>query len=125
MDVRYDYSSADGGLDTMGNYDEMLNRTFYDYEEDVIPAVGRKVYVVSIDSKQVCEEEVYALGKESFLLVGFRDYKKDFGELYYRDYYSRWFLDANEALAHLSKYLTDDERLEEEGFDGIWNVVKL
>ena len=67
-----DYASMDGGLDMTAQYDEMLNRTYYPYDEAVIPAVGRTVFVVSIDAKQISSEEVYALGQESFLVKGTR-----------------------------------------------------
>jgi hypothetical protein len=117
--------SADGGVDMMAHYDELLNRFEYDEENTVIPAVGRKIYVISVEAKQISEEEVYALGKDSFLLKGFREYKENFGEMLYSQYYSRWFFDFNEAAAHLNKYLTDEETLEEEGFNGVWNAVRL
>ena len=117
--------STDGGCDMNATWDELLGRWVQDGDMEVIPSVGRKVYIVSIDSKQISEEEVYALGKDSFLLKGYRNYKENYGELLYSQYYSKWFLDFNEAAAHLSKYLRNDEKLEEEGFEGVWNVTKL
>lgn len=125
MDVRYDYSSADGGLDTMASYDEMLNRTFYDYEDTVIPSVGRKVYVVSVDAKQIFAEEVYAIGQESFIVKGYRALKENFGEFRYDDYFVRWFLDWEDAKKHLEKYLQDGEEIDEEEYEGVWDVKPL
>lgn len=116
--------STDGGIDMTACYDELLGRIYYDNDDTVIPAVGRKVYVVSFDAKQISEEEVYALGANSFLLKGFRNYKETFGELLYIEYFCRWFLDFEEAKAYLERYLTDEETLEEEGVSGLWNAVK-
>lgn len=119
MERTIDYASVDGGLDMTAQYDEMLNRTYYPYENEVIPAVGRKVYIVSVDAKEIYEEEVYALGQESFLVKGFRTYKEHFGELRYNEYFERWFLDGEDAKKHLAKYLTDDEEIDEE-IGGVW-----
>ena len=115
--------STDGGLDMDVSRDELLNRTIYPYEEEVIPSVGRTVFV--IHGKQICEEKVYALGSKTFILEGFRSYVDSFGELRYSDYYNRWFYELDDAKRHLSKYLTDDEIIEEDGFTGVWNAVKL
>lgn len=113
--------STDGGCDMNATYDELLDRWIASDDVEVIPSVGRTVYFVNIDLKQVEEEKVYALGKDGFLYKSFGGY----AEARYAQYYSRWFLDLDEALAQLAKYLTDEETIEEEEFEGVWKAVKL
>lgn len=113
--------STDGGCDMNATYDELLDRWISSDDVEVIPSVGRTVYFVNIDLKQVEEEKVYALGKDGFLYKSFGGY----AEALYSQYYSRWFLDLDEALAQLAKYLTDEETIEEEEFEGVWKAVKL
>lgn len=120
MERTIEFEQVGGNM--MVEYEELLDRTEYDNSDTVIPAVGRKVYVMSIDSKCIYEEEVYALGRESFLVKGFRDYKKHFGEFRYDEYFERWFLDVEDAKKRLERYLNDDEKLDDEGVDGVWWV---
>lgn len=123
MERTIEFEQVGGNM--MVEYEELLARTEYDNSETVIPAVGRKVYIVSIDSKCIYEEEVHALGKDTFLLKGFMGYKSGYGEQYYDDYCSTWFLDLDEAKAHLNRYLNDDEMLEGEGWEGQWMTKPL
>ena len=99
----------DGKMDL----DEMLDRYMASDKFEFIPAVGRKVYVVSVDDKTIAEETVYALGRESFIVDRYYlSVNKLFSEFRYDDYYKRWFLTLEEAKKHLEPYLTDDEIIE-------------
>lgn len=51
--------------------DDKLDRFVESDKVEVIPAVGRKVYIVYPDEKMIFEEEVYALGRDSFILECF------------------------------------------------------
>lgn len=107
--------STDGGCDMNATYDEMLDRWITSDDVEVIPSVGRTVYFVNIDLKKVEEEKVYALGKDGFLYKSFGG----FAEAKYKNYYNTWFLDLDEALEQLARYLTDEELIEAEE-NGIW-----
>jgi hypothetical protein len=106
--------SADGGIDLL---EEM-----YPMEVEVIPKVGEKVYLVNVDAKEVYHEEVYAIGKDFFLLRNAHLWKPCWREIRFNEYGERWFFEFEDAKAFVERYLKDNEMLEEGGDD--WWVTR-
>lgn len=106
--------------------DDLLGRTGCEKGIAVIPAVGRKVYVVSISSKSIYEHEVFAIGRDSFVIKGYMDiYSSILHDIPYEEYFKSWWLEFDDAEAYLERYLTDDEMVEELRGERKWIVKPL
>lgn len=105
--------------------DDLLGRTGCEKGIAVIPAVGRKVYVVSVSSKAIYEHEVVALGREELVIDGFMDCENFLHKMPYESYCYSWWLSYEDARAYLERYLTDDEVLEQLRGERKWIVKPL
>lgn len=94
--------SADGGLD------------MWDFEVEVIPQVGDKVFIVSVEKKMIWKLEVYAKGKDSFFVKEISRGQPLFTEYRFDEYGKEWFGVLDDAKEFVESYLTDDEQLIED-----------
>lgn len=91
--------------------------TFYPLDMIVKPMLGRKVYVVNLDGKEIYGFEVYARGHDFFITKGTETWKPEYREIRYDEYGSRWFFLKDEAKEKLNEYLTDEEVIVDEDED--------
>lgn len=108
--VRHDYASTDGGCD------------FWEMETNK-PLVGEKVYFVDVSYKEIWAEEVYAIGKDTFLTKEISLGKTFYKEYRFDDCGFKWYGRFEDAENELYGYLDDDEELVEET-DG-WYAKRL
>lgn len=75
------------------------------------PEIGERVYCIYENS--IMAEEVYAIGKDTFLLY-FHDRVEEAIEYYYEDYKDTWFYSEKSALDQIEKKCKEDMGEDEE-----------
>lgn len=86
--------------------------------------IGQKIYCLFED--QITLEEVGYIGKDSFILANYNEYRQCARELYYEEYNKKWFRDLEKAKITLLKTRKDYKKrglVVLEYYPGVWEII--